>query len=140
MIDEKKLIEELLHNDRMNFTVKLHDFTPEGVGVFVREYTDKMKEGFINLINAQPKIRFGVDLAQRENAWIPVTERLSEEDGEYITMTNAKGKSKGVLAQNYKTSFVRGQKLRRWYWNYRLSPWNITHWMPMPEPPKEGEI
>ena len=56
MIDEKKLIEDLLHNDGMDFTVKLHDFTPEGVGTFLQEYTDKMKEGFINLIHRQPKV------------------------------------------------------------------------------------
>ena len=71
--------------------------------------------------------------------WIPVSERLPEEDGEYITLTNAKGKSNGVLAQNYQTSMKRGQKVRRWHWSSRLSPWNTTHWMPMPKPPKTGE-
>ena len=68
MIDEKKLIEDLLNDDRMNFTVKLHDCTPEGIGCFLREYTDKLKEGFIDLINAQ----------QKQEGWISTleTERL----------------------------------------------------------------
>ena len=56
MIDKKKLIEDLLNHDGINFTVKLHDFTPEGVGCFLREYTNKLKEGFIDLINAQPTV------------------------------------------------------------------------------------
>ena len=68
--------------------------------------------------------------------WISVKDRLLEEDGEYITMTNATGKENGVLAQKYRTSHVRGQKIRRWYWLERLSPWKITHWVSLPDPPK----
>ena len=56
MIDEKKLIEALLHDDGMDFTVRLPNFTPEAVGNTFQEFADKMKEGFVNLINAQPKV------------------------------------------------------------------------------------
>lgn len=139
MINEEELIHNLINADGLEFVIPLKNMTPEEVLKTVRTIIVEMKKDFIKLIKAQPKILFGVDLAKREHAWIPVAERLPEEDGEYITMTNAKGKSKGVMAQRYQTSMVRGQKLRRWYWNGRLSPWNTTHWMPMPEAPKEGE-
>lgn len=68
--------------------------------------------------------------------WISVEERLPDEDGDYITMTNASGKGKGVLFHRYETNYVRGKELRRWYWNGRLTPWIVTHWMPLPQPPK----
>lgn len=67
MIDEKKLIEALLHDDGMEFTVRVKDHSPETVCNAFQEFADKMKEGFINLINAQPKILIGIDLAG-ENA------------------------------------------------------------------------
>ena len=72
--------------------------------------------------------------------WISVKDRLPEEDGEYITMTNARGRSNGVLSQRYVTSTVRGKIMSRWWWNQRLSPWLVTHWMPLPEPPKDGGV
>ena len=68
--------------------------------------------------------------------WISVKDRLPEEDGEYITMTNATGKGKGVMSLRYRTDLVRGQQVRRWHWLSRVSPWEVTHWMPLPEQPK----
>ena len=69
--------------------------------------------------------------------WISVKDALPEEDGEYITMTNATGKSHGVIALRYVTTTVRGKVVRRWKRYGRISPWEVTHWMKMPEPPKE---
>ena len=68
--------------------------------------------------------------------WISVEERLPEEDGCYITYTNATGKDNGVIAQNLVTRNIRGKKIRRWEWQTRISPWIVTHWMPLPEAPK----
>ena len=67
--------------------------------------------------------------------WISVEDRLPEEDGTYITMTNATGKSRGVIPMEYRTSSIRGKIVRRWMWHDRISPWGVTHWMPLPEPP-----
>lgn len=55
--------------------------------------------------------------------WIPVTERLPENDGRYL-----------VCNQPYKAQWVMIQE----YW--KDSGWSgssVTHWMPLPEPPKE---
>ena len=72
----------------------------------------------------------------RKQEWISVEERLPKEDGCYITYTNANGKSNGVIAQSLVTKTIRGQTVRRWEWQTRISPWKVTHWMPLPEAPK----
>lgn len=79
-----------------------------------------------------------ITLERPKGEWISTDERLPEEDGCYITMTNATGKSNGVMAMDYRTATARGEKLRRWVWHDRLSPWRVTHWMPLPEPPNCG--
>lgn len=61
--------------------------------------------------------------------WIPVTERMPEESGMYIVA------AKDGRAQ--RTTFVIWQK-RNKVWNLTgaRSYWKVTHWMPLPEPPK----
>ena len=58
MIDEKKLIEDLIHNDGMDFEVTLEGTTPQELVNTFQEFANKMKEGVVNLINAQPRIGF----------------------------------------------------------------------------------
>lgn len=77
-----------------------------------------------------------IEADYRKQGWISVDERLPEKDGDYITFTNVTGSSKGVIAMHFVTKTVRGMKVRRWEWCGRISPWGVTHWMPMPEPPK----
>ena len=66
MIDEKKLIEDLLHNDGIEFQMDFKCSTDEEILHSIQEFSDKLKEGIVNLINAQPKILFGIDLCQKE--------------------------------------------------------------------------
>ena len=86
------------------------------------------KEGFLRGLEAgKPK-------------WIPVTERLPEDD----LPKDSKVKNIKVLGF-YKTSMgvpvVRTQTRQKWRWHHR-DEWiwgktdPITHWMPPPEPPK----
>ena len=77
---------------------------------------------------------------QDAQKWIPVTERLPEDD----LPKDSKVKNIKVLGF-YKTSMgvpvVRTQTRQKWRWNHR-DEWiwgktdPITHWMPLPEPPK----
>ena len=67
--------------------------------------------------------------------WISVENGLPE-DGNYITFTNANGKDNGVIAQKLVTTTIRRKTVRRWEWNYRVSPWIVTHYMPLPAPPE----
>ena len=97
------------------------------------------QSGFIEKI-ADHLLSHGVTFAKDTDVpskWISVEDRLPEKDGSYVTATNATGETKGVMVQNYKTACVRGKELRRWVWHDRLSPWRITHWMPLPQPPRE---
>lgn len=62
------------------------------------------------------------------NKWIPVSERLPEEDGIYLISVNSE--TKGIYSRT------------AWYFTQNeqwLAMQEVTHWMPMPEPPKEGE-
>jgi hypothetical protein len=57
--------------------------------------------------------------------WIPVSERLPERGQEVICYDG------GVLKPKVYADY---------YWNKAYDSWQrVTHWMPLPEPPKEGE-
>lgn len=63
--------------------------------------------------------------------WIPVTERLPEKDGEYLTTW--------IDAQKKLCVNVFLVENGVWYWNqkYLFPNWRIIAWMPLPEPWKE---
>ena len=87
MIDEKKLIEALIHDDGMDFTVKLNNTnSPQDICNAFQEFANKMKEGFVNLINAQPRILVGVDLAGQNakdfTGWMPLPKPPKDGEGQ----------------------------------------------------------
>lgn len=57
--------------------------------------------------------------------WIPVTERLPEENGIYLTFNKKK--------QYEFHLFQTGKRMWQGIWEED----GVTHWMPMPQPPKE---
>ena len=67
--------------------------------------------------------------------WIPVTERLPEEDGIYIVRT-----VHGTLTTARFYAFKYFPKTKYVPEVHRSPSWqanrNVTHWMPLPEPPK----
>lgn len=124
MIDEKKLIESLNRGDGMNFRIDLHDFTPEGVGTFLQEYTNKMKECFCNLINAQPNDSGG---------WIRTSEA---QPGMFVSvLIYVPGDSPlPAVHEGYLTD--EGNWVSLYHEEYGFD--EVPFWMPMPEPPKVG--
>ena len=58
--------------------------------------------------------------------WIPVTERLPEKSGEYL-ITYC-GDYDGVCVLYYEVLKTKGKWRTRWK--------EVTHWMPLPTPPK----
>lgn len=61
--------------------------------------------------------------------WISVYDRLPEESGMYIVTAND--------GHAQRVSFVQWQKKNRmWNLTGARSYWRVTHWMPMPQPPK----
>lgn len=68
--------------------------------------------------------------------WIPVTLRLPEKDGTYIvrTTTGAVTTARFYTAQTYPPTNYRPYSYNRSaQWSHNR---NVTHWMPLPEPPK----
>ncbi len=67
--------------------------------------------------------------------WIPVTERLPGEEGWYLVFTKPD--------RGYK-SINKGYFCKGFDWDHFAPRWhgaggtwtNVTHWMPLPEPPK----
>ena len=71
----------------------------------------------------------GVTLQQ----WIPVSERLPEPFVTVIVQVPGE-----TPCPTVKAGFLNGSG--KWYINmFDYDPSEVTHWMPLPEPPKEGE-
>ena len=61
--------------------------------------------------------------------WVDVKDRLPEESGMYIVTAND--------GHAQRVSFVQWQKKNRiWNLTGARSYWRITHWQPLPQPPK----
>jgi hypothetical protein len=78
--------------------------------------------------------------------WIPVTERLPEEDGKYLVFEQSGGRTVvSVLrfakdARKVDRYDFKGRWKNAWYeydseWGHYTVD-SVTHWMPLPEPPK----
>jgi hypothetical protein len=81
-----------------------------------------MDHSYARMLNMTAKRLRELDEKQR---WIPVTERLPEPGQEVIVFSG------GV---------VEGTVFAYHFWNKDFQSWqHITHWMPLPEPPKEVE-
>lgn len=62
--------------------------------------------------------------------WISVEERLPEDEQDVLVCVN-----KNTIDTGY-CSFGYDPSVRNW-WVYASMSNNVTHWMPLPEPPKE---
>jgi uncharacterized small protein (DUF1192 family) len=86
-----------------------------------------------------PALRLEIDRLKEAQRWIPVGERLPEKNTtdlgeEYIVKLG--GSYNIVCPMNYQDG--------EWYtggWGTSRTRWNrvVTHWQPLPEPPKDGE-
>lgn len=106
---------------------KLVEIIQNSVGGCARHWAEVIADGLIaNGVTVQK--------------WIPVTERLPEDD----LLNDSKVKTIKVLV-SYKTSMgvpvvrtqirKKGRRYHRDEWSWaKFEP--ITHWMPLPEPPK----
>lgn len=79
------------------------------------------------------------------NEWISVKYRLPDKDGEYLCCDKDKYIYILSFAKNllYVDKYDFGRKKRSGFYDYDIEwgycEWDeVTHWMPMPEPPKEG--
>lgn len=92
------------------------------------------------LVMAEQMIANGVTVQQ----WIPVTERMPEDDLPSNThrsqirclVATDKGTVKRCVRQRYEKKIDGKWQLSGWEWNKDTFA-KPTHWMPLPEPPKE---
>ena len=68
--------------------------------------------------------------------WIPVTERLPEYEGTYLVFTKSGCVTTARWYPERDIRNYRGDFIRHVEGNFHR---NATHWMPLPEPPKEVE-
>lgn len=93
----------------MDVKEKLVDIIQNSVGGCARHWAEIIADGLIS---------HGVTVQE----WISVEERLPERNGRYLTHCSVKGQSLVCGLYYCKAGGFNGA--------------NVTHWMPMPEPPK----
>lgn len=76
--------------------------------------------------------RMVIDSANSKPKWIPVTERLPEE-GKFVLVYG------DLYPNKHDGGVIAVSKRMDWnYWQGFGRERNITHWMPLPQPPVEG--
>ena len=108
----------LLPNAGGNAVAKLHRDAADAIEELTRE-----NESLAKSVNEASEI-----LRRR---WIPVTERVPSENGFYLCLYNHN--HPGGVAMD------EGLSILQWFcgrWNLN-EIYTVTHWMPIPEPPKE---
>ena len=69
--------------------------------------------------------------------WISVKERLPNlEDGKFGSYYAIVNRPYGVSYAWYTEDTLRGKKVKRWK-SFSGALTDVTHWMPLPEPPKQ---
>jgi Lar family restriction alleviation protein len=104
-------------------------------GAYVRHAFIECCKCGIAMVAGESKAEAIAAWNRRADGWIPVTERLPEEDNEeYLTCYATKD---GIGVPTIRT-YIQG----RWYADCEYvgrSKGLVTHWMPLPQPPAKGE-
>ena len=105
----------------MNVREKLIELISKAKYICANDYSDHTEDEYI----ADTLLDSGVTVQE----WVDVKDRLPEESGMYIVTAND--------GHAQRVSFVQWQKKNRmWNLTGARSYWRVTHWMPLPEPPK----
>ncbi len=126
-IDKDRLIEELKH-----LRTYEHEVFRNG---YCEDITCFEDADVIRIINQQPTT----------DGWIPVSERLPEEDGKYLCtdkngFVSEFGFSNDLYSvDNYYFNHYKGKKKKGFYKWSRTEIVNLTAWQPLPQPYKESE-
>lgn len=115
----------------------LYEFCDDQIEKETGAYT-RGKNKALNIVKSALHNECAAPTVQPEPEWISVKDRLPDESGTYLVYapTYCRGSSSGL-------DNVRGVMFARWrkHWSievgYHKRPGCVTHWMPLPEPPKE---
>ena len=116
MIDEKRLIEDILQHENVLASAN---------HIYKSGYCDRQYE-IIDIINSQSKV----------GKWIPVSEELPEDEGLVLVTVNDKHNN-----LTFENALINGCYCYAEGWILEgyidwIDP-NVTAWMPLPEPYKE---
>jgi hypothetical protein len=91
------------------------------------------RDAFITYVELIDELQEAIEQDEKENGWIPVSERFPESSGTY-QVTCMDGRI-------YRSTYAKFQnKLKRWELTGARSYWKVIAWMPLPEPYKEDEL
>ena len=131
MIDEGKLIEDMLNNDGIDFRMDFNTDTEESILESLREFVDRFRQGMIELVQKQPKV----------GEWIPVSERLPSEKEAWDY-----DEEEGIYEPNEFIVMIEGAEVPTvLFYDTKYKEWSdgldgvykVIAWMPLPEPYKE---
>lgn len=89
------------------------------------------RDAFVTFRELIDELQEAIEQDEKENGWIPVSERLPEASGTY-QVTCMDGRI-------YRSTYAKFQsKLKRWELTGARSYWKVTAWQPLPAPYKEG--
>lgn len=112
----------------------------------VRRYNQLVYELYGDELGEDPEILEALSKMEKTTRWIPVTERLPKENGRYLVRyVRDIDLEDGVHSDEVRIMrFADAQ----WRFPFICNPdvrelvtmEKVTHWMPLPEPPKEEQI
>lgn len=81
------------------------------------------------------------DSVENKGEWIPVTERLPEESGRYLTyiVNEYDEELQYIMTADYIARPTPIEGLSPWYVDDECASDNVVAWQPLPEPYKKGE-
>lgn len=100
----------------------LQDEDEPNVLDYIQEAADTLQLQKVRIMELETELK----RVKAERRWIPVTERLPESGVRVIVCRGNKVEQGVFLGVN------------GWWKVYGTNTKNVTHWMPLPEPPKEG--
>ena len=128
----------------MDVMEKLVEIIQNSVGGCARHWAEVIADGLIaNGVTVQEDckdcaeatqnciVKLQEQIAELRSAqeWVSVKDRLPEESGIYVVTAND--------GHAQRVSFVQWQKKNRmWNLTGARSYWRVTHWQPLPQPPK----
>ena len=88
--------------------------------------------------NSRDALAYINHLEARVPKWISVKDRLPEDDVDVIVYAVSNNGGYTIVI-TFHTHKLYGLNIEGWAppWQYFTSSYTITHWMPLPEPPKE---
>lgn len=100
----------------------------------IKEYLLTIGNGEMNVTPFDAGLECGVEWADAHPCWIRVEDELPPKESEYEALSN------NVLATDGKEIYesVYNHDFEEWFTHDLWAINNITHWMPMPAPPKSS--